>query len=1680
VALKTLEVRFSTNVVSFTAEMAAAAASVREFGTVTSTGVGGTVPTFQRATQEAGKLATAHRDAAAAAGLSATAHKQTENAVGSLAGRLTSLMTPLSALSKGGKEAADQVSQLGKAGDSLATSLAGGPEVAAAALAAIVTTLGVVMVKNGVESFLTLAGNARQLQFVLGGTAEDASMLSHVGQKLGLDVDTMGVAFGRLARNIGDNPAKLEQYGIAIAKNSDGTVNMSRTLENVADAYQHTVDPTQRAVMAQDLFSRGWVKLAPLLAQGRQGLEDIRKEADQHHEIFSQNDLDTARNYQFAMHNLQASVESLERAMASGVVPVLTDIANGFARVVQNIDSLTRSVGGSGSIFGAWLAQLSPVLGGLEILGHHTSEASKAALEQQSNLGDLGQTELEVAAATGNLSGDTTQLTVDQKQAAAAASEQKQAEEALANAIALADGSTQGLSGVLVDAAAKAHLFSTELQQAQQAAGAMYDAVTKATDPLTVANNSIQASVQAQQAADTAAKGATKSTTDQATALSEATRSSNEMASALHGIETANRGVADAERARQELLDFGLQDEATRTELDSARALEQETTATRAMSDAQKSLNDLLAFGLDEEKQRAALDAQSSALDHAQALEQQAAAQKKLNDIESGRVGMADSARPQAIADAQMELARANIEVQRTSLDSADAQRNLNDLQNGGQQAEVAAAEDKVTQAYQGQQSAILAANEAMHTLSELRAADGTQAHELADANARVTDALDAQRQAYGRVQEIQQSQAKAARDASKASADAAAGAAGAVTSSTNTISTEQARAHYTFGQWISDEQTSLDKTDRWRAGILELAARGHKETADQLALMGPEWASLVDSALNSSDAELTKADGIFGKRAADAAIAAQFNLKVGLDALSGIAAAEGYGAAESLATQLATGAVSVGEIVDRWNRDLAGGANSILGAIGGTLIPPPVSVAEKGGGLAGIYNPGPAPAPAQLLIPPGYSPGGGGSAPSGGGSSGIASLFPRAFGGIDDAHITNQEQLRVTRYGEPETEWEAYIPGASDRRGRAVAITQEVARRFGYELVPTSEGLGLAMADGGILPSVPSLKSGSFNEEAGAVMNYTRNAVAAFIEARRSAALPTAGGGGGPAPPGQLADWINQAIAITGVPASWAHGLYIIAMGETGGNPNDVNNWDSNAKAGNPSEGLMQTTLSTFRGNALPGHCVPLSAEILTRSGWKQWSDVVRGDETVGYNPDTGRNEWTPILEVSTFADQPVVAMQRRGWHARATPQHKWSVKRRVNVSRTGPITHVRRDERVPTTALRRSDQIRLAEQSEGGCLDIKPAEAALFGWLMGDGCVLTKRVAGRRHKAAWSEWGDAVGVASLFQAKPHGVAAIQRLLADVPHHHKERAGKPFSRSAEGGYLAVVHTWSIEPETVRAIMRRSRIAELGPVGFVAALSEDARGAWLDAMVQAEGNWTAAGTPYVCQNEGDVLDAVVLAAYLCGYRPSVSANNGNNSGRARKIYFCASHISGESVQVSEAGIEDVWCPRTGLGTWTMRFEGEVMLTSNSDIFNPIDNLIAAIRYILGRYHDISNVPGVRSVDSGGGYKPYAFGALVDEAGRELPIKVMDSGVGVLDPGWNVVGNFTGAPEPVVHGAGGGDHVVQINVPPGLVQVVQHNAGGNDPALLAKATKEVVDPAIKSALDRLLMEVRVNR
>ncbi|MEW9512239.1 transglycosylase SLT domain-containing protein [Streptomyces bacillaris] len=70
------------------------------------------------------------------------------------------------------------------------------------------------------------------------------------------------------------------------------------------------------------------------------------------------------------------------------------------------------------------------------------------------------------------------------------------------------------------------------------------------------------------------------------------------------------------------------------------------------------------------------------------------------------------------------------------------------------------------------------------------------------------------------------------------------------------------------------------------------------------------------------------------------------------------------------------------------------------------------------------------------------------------------------------------------------------------------------------------------------------------------------------------------------------LDGWIKESLAVMaqhGIPGTY-EGIHRNIIRESSGNPNAINNWDSNAAKGTPSKGLLQVIDPTFRAYHVPG----------------------------------------------------------------------------------------------------------------------------------------------------------------------------------------------------------------------------------------------------------------------------------------------------------------------------------------------------------------------------------------------------------------------------------------------------------------------------------------------------------
>ena len=588
-------------------------------------------------------------------------------------------------------------------------------------------------------------------------------------------------------------------------------------------------------------------------------------------------------------------------------------------------------------------------------------------------------------------------------------------------------------------------------------------------------------------------------------------------------------------------------------------------------------------------------------------------------------------------------------------------------------------------------------------------------------------------------------------------------------------------------------------------------------------------------------------------------------------------------------------------------------------------------------------------------------------------------------------------------------------VPGQSKgNRPGTGSGRQRSSAGHGAKVTSASGASPVASGSGGAAGSPVSSGSGG---AAGSPVSSGSGAAAASSGGSADTASAVAMGvpalADGPAAPMQVNGWIGQAVkvlAAQGIPAAKLspRDIWIIIQHESGGDPTAVNDWD----------------------------CVTLDCLVLTERNWLKHDEVRVGDQTMGYNFRTGRSEWTPITRVVRHEDAPLVRIGNSRWHATVTASHRWVTmprlkrqyetcpecgwvpgsatnkgngvavhRRKIHKIVPAKSAHLRATEPrfVSTDGIRGRDRLVLAAPAETTPgLEITVNEAAILGWIAGDGYLGV-----REHRPA----------ISVPQSKPAMVERLKVLLKNVPH----------ARCVDDtGGRGPRHVFQLQHEYARDLVVRTGHRGNDVVSIVLAMSTAQRAAWLDGVVDAERTRDtqpghARPRVVISQTEGPLREAIKLAVYLSG-GPASGASGGAASGASGarasggplrgkdqwspcfQVGIGIPIVTGSSLVRADAGRGPVWCLSTVLGSWTAEQDGHIFLTGNSnaaagtpsaglmqtiaptfdayalpghgDIYDPVDNIIAGVRYALARYGSLDNVPGVAAVRSGQPYVGY--------------------------------------------------------------------------------------------------------
>ena len=211
---------------------------------------------------------------------------------------------------------------------SVGTAMAKAGAVMAAAAAAVTIAFGKMM-KDWAAAGDEIAKMAKRTGFGV----ETLSELRHVAEKSGSSIESLEKGVKRMSSTIEDAKDGLETYtrsfdklGISV-QDLEG-LSPEEQFWTIANALADVEDATTKAALAQDFFGRAGTDMLPMLAEGTEGIEEMRQEARDLGLVFDDVAAESAEEFTDAMTDMDGAIGGVKKVIVEDLAPAVTDIIN--------------------------------------------------------------------------------------------------------------------------------------------------------------------------------------------------------------------------------------------------------------------------------------------------------------------------------------------------------------------------------------------------------------------------------------------------------------------------------------------------------------------------------------------------------------------------------------------------------------------------------------------------------------------------------------------------------------------------------------------------------------------------------------------------------------------------------------------------------------------------------------------------------------------------------------------------------------------------------------------------------------------------------------------------------------------------------------------------------------------------------------------------------------------------------------------------------------------------------------------------------------------------------------------------------------------------------------------------------------------------------------------------------
>ena len=187
----------------------------------------------------------------------------------------------------------------------------------------------------------------------LGMTTEFISRMNYAAQMSGVSQEEMATSLRMVSVKLGEasmgateSKKSFDALGISIYDASGKVRDIEEMMPELAQGFANLDSSAQRAALAQELFGRSGSTMIPILTEGKDGLQDLWKEAEKFGLVISTQAADNAAEFNDAMDRMKGAVTGVKNKLVEDLFPVFSQGMNSMANIIaDNRETISRWAG---------------------------------------------------------------------------------------------------------------------------------------------------------------------------------------------------------------------------------------------------------------------------------------------------------------------------------------------------------------------------------------------------------------------------------------------------------------------------------------------------------------------------------------------------------------------------------------------------------------------------------------------------------------------------------------------------------------------------------------------------------------------------------------------------------------------------------------------------------------------------------------------------------------------------------------------------------------------------------------------------------------------------------------------------------------------------------------------------------------------------------------------------------------------------------------------------------------------------------------------------------------------------------------------------------------------------------------------------------------------------------------